>query len=88
MYSTYDVPSADVGTLTFENRNDDSDGNGDELVYDANNDDLAVSFYDASENATLTVAWSKSTGAGQLTDLQGETCCWGPHPSYPDVQCP
>ena len=32
MYSTYDVPSADVGTLTFENRNDDSDGNGDELV--------------------------------------------------------
>ncbi|MEZ4650895.1 MAG: hypothetical protein R3E97_19340 [Candidatus Eisenbacteria bacterium] len=88
LYSTYVVQSEDVGNLTFENRNDDGDGFGDLLTYDANDDDLAVSFYDASEDGTLSVAWSKSSGVGQLTTIQGETCCWGERPTYPDVQCP
>ena len=88
MFSTYANIAANTGTLTFENRNDGGPGFGDELTYNVNGDALSVSFFSASENATLSIEWSKNNGKGSLTNFQGAICCWGDRPNYDDVQCP
>ena len=88
LYSTYAIVSEDTATLTFEDRNDNGSGFGNELTYDAAGDDLSVSFLSATEDATFAVEWSRSTGAGEQTDFQGERCCWGARPDFDDVQCP
>lgn len=79
---------SDRALIVFENRDDGTDEFEDLLTYERDGDLLSLEYFDRSANATTRIEWDRTTGEGQTTDAEGMTCCWGPRPSYDDVDCP
>jgi hypothetical protein len=75
-------------TIDFENVDDRASENGDFLNYGLADSIATISFYDASQDASSEAWWDLRDGSGQAMSAQGDTCCWGARPLYPDVDCP
>lgn len=75
-------------TLEFENVDETGAEFGDLLQYELADSIATISYFDASAQATTEARWDLSDGSGGTTNAQGQTCCWGPRPLYPDVACP
>jgi hypothetical protein len=77
----------DDRTLNFENIHQGDENLGDVLRYGLAYPVANITYTDASGENSATIAWDVGDGSGQFTPAQGEPCCWGPRPGYPDQSC-
>ncbi|MBM3286427.1 MAG: hypothetical protein FJY88_03610 [Candidatus Eisenbacteria bacterium] len=74
--------------IGFENVEPGGNMEGDQLLYTLADSIAAVSLTDASEETTMEARWDLRTGEGRAISARADTCCWGPRPFHPDVECP
>jgi hypothetical protein len=60
----------------------------DTLAYAVAGSTATVRYVDVSETTMTRVEWDVVTGTGKLHNAAGDSCCWGPAPTFADVVCP
>lgn len=75
-------------TVAFRNVDEGGAGYGDLLRYAYTTPLASISLADASNEDTTRISWDTATGAGMLVNAEGDSCCWGERPLFPDVECP
>ena len=60
---------------------------GDRLRYEVVSYTASVTYEDANPVASTIVRWDLRNGAGTAISAQGDTCCWGVRPFFPDTVC-
>jgi len=78
--------ATDDRSLDFLNVNTSSEGVGDTLSYSISGSDAMVSYHDV-DNGVTRVEWDVDVGNGEFHGAQGDSCCWGAAPTYPNVEC-
>lgn len=73
--------------LNYHNILATSDTYGDSLNYSLDGTLAAVALHDVSEGTSTRVHWDTLTGDGKLIGAAGDSCCWGPAPTFSDVDC-
>jgi len=73
--------------LLYQNILTTSEGYGDSLRFTIDGDSATVRLDDLSEGTFTRVAWNVEDGSGTLTGANGDRCCWGPAPTYDDINC-
>jgi hypothetical protein len=75
-------------TLDFENVDTTAPEYHDLLHYALADSIALISFTDASAQSTTEARWDLRDGSGRAISAQGDTCCWGARPLFPDIACP
>jgi hypothetical protein len=86
-WSLPESPSAPL-SIVFENMTSGQPDSGDRLRYRLADSVASVGFDDADPAGTTQIRWDLRNGAGKTVAANGDSCCWGARPLFPDVTCP
>lgn len=74
--------------LSYHNILTTSTSYGDSLACTVRGTENTGRLYDVSAGTSIRVVWDTLDGHGRFVAAGGDSCCWGPAPSYADVDCP
>jgi hypothetical protein len=61
---------------------------GDSLNFSVRGTESVGFLHDVSDGSSVGVVWDSADGHGRFIGAGGDSCCWGPAPTYADITCP
>jgi hypothetical protein len=74
--------------LSYHNLLTGSQTFGDSLGYSIRETLATVRLFSAAQQTTTRAVWDVSDGHGRFVGATGDSCCWGPRPTFSDINCP